>query len=46
MLDNGILRLIFVKFRKDVNLYSSVDVNLDTFFLYNRILLNMLHDFE
>ena len=46
MLDNGILRIIFVRFRKDVNLYSSVDVNLDTFFLYNRILLNMLHGFE
>ena len=46
MLDNAILRIIFVRFRKDVNLYSSVDVNLDTFFLYNRILLNMLHGFE
>ena len=46
MLDNGKLRIIFVRFRKDVNLYSSVDVNLDTFFLYNRVLLNMLHGFE
>ena len=46
MLDNGILRIIFGRFRKDVNLYSSVDVNLDTFFPYNRILLNMLHGFE
>lgn len=46
MLDNGLLRIIFVRFRKDVNLYSSVDVNIDTFFLYNSIFLNMLHGFK